>query len=121
VTYDGDEAPDPRAWAEADEGQRLRAVEAHHRAAPGLHTPTPNARVHAALHVVVETQLASGDPPEARHALARLVASGRSRHEAVHAIAAAAADALQAAVGGGRYDAAGYARALEALGRGPRR
>jgi ATP/maltotriose-dependent transcriptional regulator MalT len=121
VTYDGDVSPDPRAWAEADEGERLVAVEAHHRAIATRHAPAPNGRVHAALHVVVETQLASGEPPEARRALARLVAAGRSRHEALHAIAAVAADAVEAAMTGGRYDAAAHARALEALGRDPGR
>jgi hypothetical protein len=117
VTYDADVAPDPEAWASADEKERLAAVEAHHRAVAVRHLTEKSARVHAALHVVVETQLAADDPPEARRALARLLAAGRPRHEAAHLLSAAAAEALQKAVKEGHHDAAAYARALDALGR----
>lgn len=118
MTYDGDEAPDPGGWTAAGEAERVAAVEAHHRAIAARHVPMANARVHAAIHVVVETQLASDDPPEARRAVARLVASGRSRHEAIHLVAAAVTESVQAALRGERYDAAAYAGRLNALGRG---
>lgn len=39
------------------------------------------------MHVVVENQLASGEPSQARAALGRLCAAGLGRHEAIHAIA----------------------------------
>jgi hypothetical protein len=119
VIYDADVAPDPGAWTRADEGDRLTSVEAHHRTLATRHPPVPNARVHAAIHVVVETQLASGEPPQARAAVARLLAAGRSRHEAIHLVAGAVAESLQATLQGSRYDAAAYARALDALGRAP--
>jgi ATP/maltotriose-dependent transcriptional regulator MalT len=115
VDYDADRAPDPAAWARTPEPERLAAVEAHHRGLRAPHPATPQPRVHAAIHVVVESQLASGAPPEARRALDRLVHGGLSRHEAIHAIADVAAAAVQRALGGASFDAAAYARALDAL------
>lgn len=114
MDYDADRPPSA-AWLEADEPRRLAAVEAHHRAIAGSDAPTPALRVHAALHVVVEAQLAAGSPPEARRAVERLVARGRSRHDAVHAVAEVAAEAARGALASGRFDAAAYARALDAL------
>jgi ATP/maltotriose-dependent transcriptional regulator MalT len=115
VDYDADRAPDPAAWSAAPEPERLAAAEAHHRALVAPHPETRQPRVHAAIHVVVEDQLASGAPPEARRAMDRLVRGGLSRHEAVHAIASVVASAAQGALAGARFDAGAYARALDAL------
>lgn len=115
MDYDAERPPDAASWLAAEEPLRLAAVEAHHRAIAARHPPMPALRVHAALHVVVEEQLATGSPPETRRALARLVAAGRSRHEALHAIANVAADAARAALSKRGFDAAAYARALDGL------
>ncbi len=115
MDYDADRAPDPAAWTAAPEAERLAAVEAHHRALAAPHPPVRRPRVHAAIHLVVENQLASGSPPQARRAMDRLVRGGLARHEAVHAIASVAATAAQGALSGARFDAAAYARALDAL------
>jgi hypothetical protein len=115
LDYDADRAPDPSAWTAAPEDERLAAVEVHHRALSSAHPPTPKPRLHAAIHLVVENQLAAGAPPEARRALDRLVRGGLARHEAVHAIASVVADAAHGALSGGRFDPAQYARALDAL------
>ncbi len=115
MRYDADRAPEGSTWSATDEGERVEAVQAHHAALGGRHPATPKPRLHAVLHVVVENQLASGDPPEARRALARLLAGGLGRHDAVHAIASAVADATNVALSGGRFDPAAYARALDAL------
>src|SRR5512138_3269939 len=115
LDYDADRAPDPAAWTAASDAERLAAVEAHHRALAAPHPPVRQPRVHAAIHLVVESQLATGAPPEARRAMDRLVRGGLSRHDAVHAIASVAAAAAQGALSGGRFDAAAYARALDAL------
>ncbi len=115
MDYDADRAPEPGAWKAAAQEERLQAVEAHHLALARPHPPMQKPRVHAALHLVVEDQLASGEPPEARHALERLVAGGLARHDALHAIGRVAADALDAALTAGRFDHAAYARALETL------
>lgn len=114
MDYDADRAPDPQAWLAAGEDERLRAVEAHH-AGLASHARMPKPRLHAALHLVVEAQLAGGEPPEARRALARLVAGGLPRHEAVHAIGLLVANAASAALEGRAFDAATYARELDAL------
>ena len=116
MDYDAERAPLPDRWLATAEPLRVAAVEAHHRALSAPHPPTARPRVHAAIHVVVENQLAEDRPPEVRRALDRLVRAGRSRHEAVHAIADVVASAAQAALAGGRFDAAAYARALDALG-----
>ncbi len=114
MDYDGDRAPDPDEWLDSDEGERIAAVEAHHRTVRE-HARMPRPRLHAAIHAVVETQLASGAPPETRRALARLLAGGLPRHEAVHAIGLIVANATTAALDGRAFDAGDYARELEAL------
>jgi hypothetical protein len=97
MDYDAERAPDPAAWLAADEGQRLEAVERHHRTV-GEHARIQKPRLHAALHQVVENQLALDQPPAARRALARLVAGGLPRHEAVHALGLIVANATAAAM-----------------------
>jgi hypothetical protein len=115
MDYDADRDPDPQAWRAADEATRLAAVEAHHRALRAPHPRTQAPRLHAAVHLVVESQLALDQPPQVRAALARLVAGGLARHEAVHAIGAVAAEVMLDAARGKPYDAAAYGRALDAL------
>jgi len=115
IDYDADRAPDAKGWRSAGQADRVDAVEAHHAAARDPHPPTDRPRVHAALHVVVEDQLARGEPPEVRKALDRLVAGGLRRHEALHAIGRVASDALAATLAEGRFDARSYASALDAL------
>ncbi len=115
MDYDAERAPDPVAWAAAPEADRLAAVEAHHRTLAGPHPAVRQPRVHAAIHLVVEDQLASGKPPEARRAMDRLVRAGLPRHEAIHAIASVVAATAQGALSGRRFDPGAYARALDAL------
>jgi hypothetical protein len=115
VTYDADRAPEPAAWTAASDADRLAAVEAHHRALAAPHPAVRQPRLHAAVHLVVENQLAAGEPPEVRRALDRLVRGGLSRHEAVHAVGSVVASSVQGALSGRRFDAAAFARALDAL------
>jgi hypothetical protein len=114
VDYDADRAPDPDEWLDTDEVERIAAVEAHHRTVRD-HARMPRPRLHAAIHAVVETQLASGTPPETRRALERLVTGGLPRHEAVHAVGVIVSNATAAALDGRAFDAAVYARELDAL------
>ncbi|MFT3914664.1 MAG: DUF1841 domain-containing protein [Anaeromyxobacteraceae bacterium] len=116
VAYDAERAPDAAPWSAASREDRVRAVEAFHAASQAPHPPIERARIHAALHVVVEDQLAKGEPPEAARAVARLVAGGATRHAALHEVGRVASAALQAALTTGRFDAEAYARALDALG-----
>ena len=89
--YDASTAPDPERWLAADESRKLAAIEAHHRA---LGADLPNPGLHAAMHAIVENQLAADAPAEARVTLERLVAAGVARHDAVHAIGSVVAEAL---------------------------
>lgn len=81
--YDSLQTPAPDKWLTLDEGERLYLIEECHER-EGVELPNP--RLHASIHAVVENQLASGDPPEARRAMDRLLRDGLDRHEAVHAI-----------------------------------
>jgi hypothetical protein len=72
-------------------------------------------RLHVTMHVVVETQIKSGDPPETAATLARLVGEGLPRHDAVHAICSVVAEELLSTLEDKRYDAERYAARLRAL------
>ncbi len=85
LRYDASQAPDAGAWLAADEAERSTAVEQHHGRLTG-HPETPRPAVHAAMHVIVENQLAADDPAQVAATLARLLAGGVSRHDAIHAI-----------------------------------
>lgn len=82
--YNPLKAPDPAEWLALDEGERLRLIQAYHRRA---RVRLPNARVHAAMHAIVENQIAIGDEIPVRRTVQRLMAEGLDRHEAVHAVA----------------------------------
>ena len=81
--YDPDRAPDPKRWLATDEGQRIEICRRYHRRA-GIRLP--NETLHAAIHQVVETQVAMADETPAAATLQRLMDEGLSRHDAVHAI-----------------------------------
>jgi hypothetical protein len=83
--YDPDRAPDAEAWRAGNEMQLVELVQAYHRASQ---IPLPNERVHAALHVMVENQVALGDKTPVAAAVARLMGEGMSRHDALHAVGA---------------------------------
>ena len=58
MQYDADEQPDPDAWLELDETERIDLViEYHRRTGVQLESPEP----HAIAHVVVENQVALGE------------------------------------------------------------
>lgn len=107
---------DPRLWSALSEPERVKATEAAHLPPPDGHPPIDNTRVHAALHAVVETQVAAGQPPEARRALERLIAEGVDRHTAIHALGTVASEfLLQVLHRGQKFDAEAYAKGLRAL------
>ena len=80
--YNPAHAPDPAQWIALGEQQRIRLVEAFHRAE---RHPPPNLTAHAAFHAIVENQLAEGLESVVR-AMARLAQQGLSRHESIPAI-----------------------------------
>jgi len=115
--YHADHALDPEAWVAMPPEERLSRVEHYHRRLPATHQP-PDLRRHAALHVLVEDQLAAADPPEVWLALARLVDDGMTRHEALHAVGFVATQVMRrAAENQSPPDFEGYARTLGELNR----
>ena len=110
--YDPEVAPSSKEWLSLDEHQRLRLAEAHHRA---THVKVPSIKAHAAIHLMVENQIAEGVESVVR-AMARLIREGLSRHDAIHAVGSVLAehffDAMKSSVqdlsntAQARYDAA---------------
>lgn len=84
--YDPRHDPDPAQWLALDESDRVALVRAWHEADATAASPDSPA-THAAMHVVVENQIAANHAPTVQ-AMARLLGEGLSRHEAVHAIGA---------------------------------
>ncbi len=81
-TYDADREPDPKAWLGLEEDTKIDLVVAYHR----RHRPrTPQVRLHATFHTIVENQLAANETVVVE-TIKRLRNEGLSRHDAVHAI-----------------------------------
>jgi hypothetical protein len=81
--YDPLQAPDPEEWLSLDEDERIALVSYYHRRAKPR---PPNAPAHAAIHVIVENQIALGDEYPVQRTADRLIDEGLDRHEAIHAI-----------------------------------
>jgi hypothetical protein len=115
LVYDADQPPDPSTWLAADEVVREKAVHAYHA---GLtdHPLTPRPGLHTALHMIVENQVAAGEPEETTATLRRLVGAGATRHEAIHAVASVVVREMDAvAKEKRRYDRERVARELDRL------
>jgi hypothetical protein len=82
MKYDPNEAPIASVWLSTDEAERLEIILRYHKRKV---LDIPNPRLHAAIHVAIENQLAEG-MPEAFQTLARLIKEGLNRHDAVHAL-----------------------------------
>ena len=94
--YDPLVAPSPQEWLALDETEQLLLVESFHQRAK---IRIPNARVHAVLHTVVESQLAAGLAPVV-DTLSRLQRDGLDRHDSIHAIGSVLIVHLQSLVTG---------------------
>ncbi len=90
MRYDPNIAPNAQEWLELDEGQRVDAIEAHHKLA---RIRSGNSIVHAGMDAAVETQLAEGMPVTVE-TLNRLLAEGMGRSEAIHLLASAIANEM---------------------------
>jgi hypothetical protein len=111
--YDPEEDVDPGGWLALSETERLvRVLDYHEQNKVEL----PNARVHAAIHVVVENQLAERYRPAVK-TLARLCAANVPRHSAIHAIGSIVATHVHQLMqpGSAPFDDAEYERDLDAL------
>lgn len=81
--YDPFTAPDPDEWLSMDEQRRIDLAREYHRRA---RIRLPDAKAHAVVHTIVESQIALGDEIPVRRTLQRLMAEGLDRHDAIHAI-----------------------------------
>lgn len=88
--YNPMRTPDPEQWLALDEQERATLVAAHHRR---TRVKLPNLQLHAAIHVVVENQLAEG-VAVVHETLERLTAEGLDRHDAIHAIGSVVTECL---------------------------
>ena len=112
--YDPARTPHPEEWLALDEQERIALVAAHHRR---TRAKLPNRRLHAAIHVVVENQLAERIAV-VRETMEQLLAEGLDRHEAIHAIGSVVAEHLWKAMNErlrGPDPMEEYFRRLEAL------
>lgn len=113
TSYDADRPLDPEAWLLLDGHERRSLVRASHVGlSDTLHDSRVPPAMHAAMHVVIEDQIASGAPAVTRETVERLVDMGVRRHVALHM----AIEVLMAQLAGGAdvLDAP-YAAALRAL------
>ena len=84
MKYNPDRSVEPKVWLATDEGTRQIAVMEYHRRA---RIKLPNLHLHAAIHVVVENQIASPEECPAGKVLERLMKEeGLDRHEAIHCL-----------------------------------
>lgn len=113
-SYNPDTSPTPTDWLGTDEGDRIELVSAYHRRKK---IKLSNAQLHAVIHVVVENQLALGEPMVV-NTLSRLQGEGLSRHDALHAIGSVLAENLYELMReGDASTAAPYQQYLERLQR----
>ena len=90
-TYDPETAPEVAEWLDLEEEERIDLVASYHRREK---VKLPKLQVHAALHAVVENQIAE-ELQTVRETVARLQAEGLSRHDAIHAVASVLVGRLQ--------------------------
>jgi len=83
MRYDANDRPHSATWLKLDETERVDAVMAYHRR---IGVKLENPELHAITHVVVENQIALGEPTPVPDTLNRLVDEGLDRHEAIHAV-----------------------------------
>ena len=100
--YDPEQAPNAQEWLALDDQERVRLAQNYHVAA---HIKVRNTKAHAALHALVESQIAHGTRPVSR-TMDRLQKEGLTRHDAIHAVGSVLASFL--------YDSAHGQRELNA-------
>ncbi len=113
-TYDPETAPETAEWLELEEDERISRIASYHR---HLKVKLPNLQVHAALHSVVENQLAE-ELVTVRETVDRLQAEGLSRHDSIHAVGSVLVGRLQAVLREGtqaQFEVEAYFQDLRAL------
>lgn len=114
--YDPHCEPDAEAWLAADQDERAVLVMDYHCEA-GIKLER-NA-VHAAMHTIIETQIATGgEMLPVRVKIRQLMAQGLDRHDALHAVGGVMLEQMQRMVRTGREwseDSDRYFNALRRL------
>jgi hypothetical protein len=82
TSYNPEQQPAAGEWLATPEHERIRVVATFHMV---NRIKSGNAKAHAAMHVIVENQVAMGFGPTVR-AIDRLQREGLSRHDSLHAI-----------------------------------
>lgn len=120
LAYDPAVAPDAGRWLDADESERIASVAGFHERAEGRDAEAgAKPQLHYVLHVVIENQLAGGQPRAVTEAYDRLTAAGVERHDVIHALGLVVNEHLIASVqGGAAVDEAAMASDLKALNPG---
>ncbi|MFT4628070.1 MAG: hypothetical protein ACI8PZ_006764 [Myxococcota bacterium] len=117
--YDPDTAPPPAVWLALDDDARFESVLAvHTRRVDALHPEGLDAAMHSRLHIVIETQLATGTPAATASTLARLQSDGLRRHAGIHLLSAALAQAMAETMRLGGWDDDRWAARLDAIDAG---
>lgn len=108
IYYDPAIAPEADVWLGLDEQLRIVLAENYHTVAK---IELPDARLHAAFHVIVENQIAENLHSTVT-AVARLMKEDVSRHDAIHAIGSVLAAQVSEAAGSkdGNYGDVAQAR-----------
>jgi len=112
--YNASVPPKPQEWLALEDPERLDLVVAYVNKNEA-HLEESARRMHAAIHLIVENQLASKiDPTPAVYA--RLKRQGLKRHEAIHAIGSVVSENMFALMDGrGNPDPADYSDRLKKL------
>lgn len=125
--WDPSRAPPRERWLAMDEQDRIQLVLAAHRrlaeesarspqgAGDILHAAVTNTIPHAALHAILETQIALDDPPAVRATLERLEREGLKRHAALHGMGVVLTQTLSRTMELGRFDAEAYSAGISAI------
>jgi hypothetical protein len=110
--YDPLKAPDPKRWLKVDENERLELVRVYHEKAK---IELPNEMAHAAVHVIVENQLAGAEEAVVE-TFERLQREGLDRHEALHAIGSEVIQHMERLRRGGKSGSKPNQEYFDALG-----
>ncbi len=112
--YDASKDLNAAIWNKLTNEQRIAAVQQHHEK-DKPHKPTPNLTIHSALHAIVETQIAVGNPVQMKAAYLRMRQAGLSRHDSIHALGSVVAHYVAESQAGTLVGEADYLRALNDL------
>ena len=110
--YKPSRVPNREEWLALTQQERIGLVLKYHREKRIL---MREAEFHAALHVLVEDQVAAGDELPVDRTVRRLIAEGLDRHQAIHAIIGAMSNNMLEVLRQARTPPARYFAELETL------